>query len=539
MLGTLLKVYIRGMIASLFRGKRKNGATQKTSARSLLLFGILFAFVFIAFGYALLGFFYAIGTVTVATHPWLIYALMGLLVFCLDFFMTIFTAKSQLFEAKDNELLLSLPVKPRDILLARMLTILLTDYLFELMVAVPVMIAWFMLGQFSWLGMIAFVVSLVFMPLLALSLACLVGWILSLISAHVKHPQIVTTILSLTFLCVYMAFCMGINEYINLIVNNSAVVADAISTYLPMFSCLGYAIAYGDILSLFFFVLWMAIPFALTCIILAYTFTHIITTKRGGGKVVYRERRAHHRSQGGALLIREFRRLISSPTYLMNAGLGVLFIPIIGVTTGLLPSSLINEFIFSLTGRDAIEVFSAFAVIGMMFAASLAMFTAPSISLEGQAIYDIKALPIPGSTLLFSKLWMHLLIVCPVSLVTSLVCVILLSPSFIMGLFIFVTPLLFDVMFATVGLCMNIAMPRFDWDSEVAVVKQSASVGFTMLINMFGTMLLSAASVILGLYTSLPTWAILLMFSAVPAIVCSILLMWIYRRGNKIVINLG
>ncbi len=540
MLGTLLKVYLRGMLSGLKSGRRKNGTLQSTSKWSIVGLAVLFVVAFAALGYVFFEFIYAIGSVTKNISPWLIYALMGLLVFLVDFFMTIFTAKSQLFEAKDNELLLSLPVRPRDILLARMLAILLIDYLFELIITVPVMVAWCMLGQFTIPGLFCFILSLLFMPLLALSLACLVGWVLSLIAAHVSRPQVVSTVLSIIFLALYIAFCLGMNTYAQLIVTNANAVSVAIQKIFPMFAQLGYAITYGNFLSLLYYALWMIIPFVITCIILACTFVHIITTKRGGVNAVYREKNAHVRSHGIALLVREFRHLISSATYMMNAGLGLLFLPICGIAAFFVVDPAFAALIDSIPGMDAKALFPAGAALVLIFVSSLTMFTASSISLEGHAIYDLKALPIRGRSFLFSKLAMQLILITPLSLLASLLCMIALPCTPLMGLLLFVAPMIFNVFYAVFGLAMNIAFPAFDWVSETAVIKQSKSVCVTMIMNMFGTMLLSFGAVMLFIYVpTIPIWALLLMLCTIPLVASVVLLIWMAKRGDKILAKMG
>jgi ABC-2 type transport system permease protein len=62
--------------------------------------------------------------------------------FAMMFIGSIFAAKAQLYEAKDNELLLSMPIPPSAILASRMLTLLLINLAFDLMIAVPAGIAW-------------------------------------------------------------------------------------------------------------------------------------------------------------------------------------------------------------------------------------------------------------------------------------------------------------------------------------------------------------------------------------------------------------
>ena len=75
-------------------------------------------------------------------------------------FGTVFTAKAQLFEAKDNELLLSLPVRPRDILASRMVSLLLWNLLFGVLVAVPALLAWTQAARLPALGFVSFILLL-------------------------------------------------------------------------------------------------------------------------------------------------------------------------------------------------------------------------------------------------------------------------------------------------------------------------------------------------------------------------------------------
>ena len=50
---------------------------------------------------------------------WLYYAIVMLASLTITFILSIFETKSELFECKDNELLLSMPIKPSEILLSR------------------------------------------------------------------------------------------------------------------------------------------------------------------------------------------------------------------------------------------------------------------------------------------------------------------------------------------------------------------------------------------------------------------------------------
>ena len=85
--------------------------------------------------------------------------------FALMFIGSVFTAKSQLFEAKDNELLLSMPVPPGMILLSRMAALLAMNFVLELVVALPVFAAWLQYGTVNGVGILAFIVIVLALPL--------------------------------------------------------------------------------------------------------------------------------------------------------------------------------------------------------------------------------------------------------------------------------------------------------------------------------------------------------------------------------------
>ncbi len=538
MLGVLLKQQFLALYTGLRTGRRKNSvATPRSPLSAVLILGVL-GFCAIYFAFAFFGLFTVIFAGLTAEDAWLGFSLMGILIFLIDFVMTIFTAKSQLFEAKDNDLLLSLPIRPRDILLSRMLMILFTDYLFVLIVAVPVYIAWLASGGFSIGGMVCFLLTSAVMPFLALSLSCLVGWVLSLISAHLKNAALINSILSFTLLALYIALCMSMQSISQVLLTNATRIAPFIRKYLYPFYCLGDACANGNFLSALIYILVMVLPFVLTCYILSRTFIGLLTRKQGGVRRAYREASTRVRPLMVALIGREFRRLISSTSYLINACLGVVMMPVLGIGCFFLRDS----FVAMAEGMGLAPNIGAplIAIAGISMIGSMVFFTAPSVSLEHQTIYDIKALPLSGHSFLLAKVYMQLLIVIPVSLLSSLLCIIALPCSFVMGVLLLVCPPVFHLFFALVGLLMNIAFPRFDWENETAVVKQSLSVTLTMLINMiFGMLAVGVGAAVVFFLPVIPAWVVILGVTCIPALASVAMLWYLRARGDRILINMG
>ncbi len=539
MLWILLKQQFLSLLSSFRIGRRRNGVATRRSLPATLLILALLGYCGICFAIAFFGIFLTLFQAVIGTeNAWLGFAVMGLLVFLIDFVMTIFTAKNQIFEAKDNELLLSLPIRPRDILLSRMLAILLTDYLFEILIAVPAYIAWVVAGGFSPASLVCFILTAAVMPLLALSLSCLVGWVLSLITSRMKNAALLNTVLSLALLGGYLALCLGMQSYMQTILTNMSAIAPVIKKFFYPFYCLGDACANGNALSAFIYITVMVLPFVLTCFILAHTFFFILTRRQGGARRAYREVKTRVRPLAVALVVRELRHLFSSTGYLINAGLGVVMLPVLGVGFFFMKESL--AVMADGLGIAQNVFLPAVAVCTISLVGGLVVFTAPSVSLEGQSIYDIKALPLSGVDFLMAKVYMQMLIVTPVSLLTSVLGIIAMPCSFAMGVLLVLVPPIFHLAFTLIGLAMNLAFPRFDWDNETVVVKQSLSVTLTMLANLFGGSLVISGGLLLLIFVPvIPAWASILLMTLVPIAVSAALLLLIVKKGNQLVANLG
>ena len=188
MLKTLLRVRMAALLAA-FTGqsrKRKNQTKGKAAGYAFLMLYCFCAFVFL--------FYTSFSQFAAAFFPaglgWLYFAMFAIMAFALMFIGSVFTAKSQLFEAKDNELLLSMPVPPGMILLSRMAALLAMNFVFELVVALPVFVSWLQYGGASGSGILAFVVIVLVLPLFSLAVSCLFAWLVSLITSRMRNTFI-------------------------------------------------------------------------------------------------------------------------------------------------------------------------------------------------------------------------------------------------------------------------------------------------------------------------------------------------------------
>ena len=163
MLATLLRLRFRSLLGGTRRRKRTTGFVAFMGIVYLYLFfciGMLFYLLFssICEPFAALGlsWFYF----TLAALFGLVFSLVG----------TVFFAQAQLYNAKDNELLLSLPISPGTILLSRMVFLWLMDFAMNLLVLLPAALAYAWQIGFTATGYAAQVLLALLLPSLSMAL---------------------------------------------------------------------------------------------------------------------------------------------------------------------------------------------------------------------------------------------------------------------------------------------------------------------------------------------------------------------------------
>ena len=124
MIKALTLIRLRAMIGSL-GAKGKDGGVKPSGRWKILGISLLFLYLGGVFAYLSGSMAVMLAPVTIAMDMgWLYFTLFNTAAFTMIFLFSIFETKSELFECKDNELLLSMPIKPRDIILSRIFTVL-------------------------------------------------------------------------------------------------------------------------------------------------------------------------------------------------------------------------------------------------------------------------------------------------------------------------------------------------------------------------------------------------------------------------------
>lgn len=510
MIKTLISIRLRSMLSGV-TNRKKNGAKPAQTRAKTVGFVLIYLYVIAVFAFLFTSAALAMSALVTIGLDGIYFAVFTLLTFSVVFILSIFETKSELFECKDNELLLSMPIKPRHIVISRIFTILIFNYAEAALVMLPCIVVYLIKGG-GIVGALGAVIASVFLPLLATALASGVGYLVALLSRKLKRNSFVTVLISLLFLAVYFVAYNFFLEAMTAIEENSANVAEIMKGF-------GALLYIGEAVMLHY--LWTPIMVCV-CVLASYVayrvishgYLKIVTDRSGAKRKEYKAERLNRRGAFFALVIKEMRTFVSSATYMLNAGLGVILVVAIGVL-GLIKagelSLIIDSFAMAFPKVDVGG--TAYALISsvLVLVSSMIFISAAALSLEGKKLWILKTMPLDARTVLFSKAMPHIIITAPATLLASIMLGVAMGAPIEYWPFIILTPIASTVALAFMGISINTAFPKFEFEHETQPIKQSLatflamvgstvvavlSIALTVLVSVFFSPLLAAGAVL-------------------------------------------
>ena len=533
MIKTLLGIRLRSALINLIGGKSKNGKSRVSTGRVIAVV-IAYLYVIAVFGgmFSLLAAFTAPLMIS-AGLDWFYFAMFTVVAFAMVFVLSIFETKSQLFECKDNELLLSMPIKPRDIVISRIFTVLIFNYFETLLVMLPAIICYIVFGG-SVNGIIGSIIVTLLLPLLATSLSSGVGYAVALLAKRFKKNNFVTVGISLVFLLLYfwgysaLMGSIGEGETPDLVALGSSLsgmsfIGEA-SLLHPIFTPVYAAISIGSAFVAYF--------------LISKSYISIVTATSGSKKKEYKVSACKNSSQFAAIAKKEFSRFLSSSTYMLNSAIGIIFTVLISIAIFLNRESL-SLVVSELSAQVGIDLFGALAA-GLcslvVLTSGLNIISASALSLEGKSFWILRSMPVSAGTFLLAKTVPAVLIPLLPNLIASVFVIITARADFIHSLLIIIIPQIAGIVSALLGIVINALFPKFEFESEVQVVKQSMATFLAMLATTLYGFLNIALAVVFSLILGgsiLSMLMMLLLGLIISAVMLVLLLGPIKRKYDK------
>lgn len=427
----------------------------------------------------------------------------------------IFYIMSVFYFSKDMNILIPLPLKPGEVLGAKFITVLISEYLIALPILVPGLIIY---GAGSWSGIFYWLkgfILILLAPILPLAIAAIFVILLMRFVNVRKGKDLMVVIGSL----VGLSFGLGINlvtqnlpegneeEFIkNLIESNSGLIESIGNRFPPsIWATLG--LSRPGLEGWGYFLLFIAFSLAFL-LLLVWLGNHFFYRGYLSGQEIRKKIKTISKRDMDkgtskisspllALFWREWKLFIRTPIYVMNGLAGMIILPFFMfiplVTQGKDLEGLMD---FVLDPEHALIV--ALIALGiMMFASSMNMISCTAISREGQTFWVSKMIPVAPKYQILAKL-IHST---SLSLIGLMVIAIPLYFVFHMALFrlliIVLLALLGNGIINILGLMVDILRPKLEWNDPQEAIKQNLNVFFSMLISFLVIGILGAISAFL------------------------------------------
>lgn len=527
MMGTLLKKQIMEVFSWVYFD-RKNGKSRSKSG--IILYAALYLFIFIFLGFAFYQFADALcKPLADVGLGWLYFALMGLIAVALGVFGSVFNTYSSIYSAKDNDFLLSLPIPPAKILAVRLLGVYLMGLMYELIIAVPTAIVYFISVKQTFLSVLFNLLIPIVLSFFILTLSCILGFLVAAISSKIKSKNAVTVVLSLLFIAAYYFLYSKAYSIVQSILMAPQKFESSVRSILYPFYQMGKG-AEGNVFSFLIFVFIVALIFFVTYLVLSRSFLSIATANKGSAKKIYKETKTKSASVETALLKKELRRFLGCSIYMLNCGLGIIMMPIAAVVILIKGGDILG--LFSSLFGDNQGIFALLGVAAVCMLTTMNDITSPSVSLEGKNIWLVQSFPVSAKKVLHAKIKLHLILTVIPAVLLAVCIFIAFKISLPFVILSLVSILIFILLTALIGLALNLKMPNLTWTDATVPVKQSLCV----LLALFGgwAIVLALGGIYILTMNFITPAVYLILVSVLALGISALLLRWIDTKGAEI-----
>lgn len=415
---------------------------------------------------------------------------------------SVFNVVGMFYFSKDQDALLSLPVKAKDLMLAKYFASLLTSYIMLIILELPVMIG---VGIALKAGIVFYLYSLLIFlitPIIPSIISCIIVMIvLSFVSVGKSKNffMYAATIITIIFLIGY--------SYISqtFLLESLGGVMPSISSleamYLPYLKSL-FPFYNSAITSLLNYNNFLGFASIMTFIGINFIILFIFYNSFGGLylKGVTKNSGTSNKKKINAEGLRKIKKgstffelvkkdwlvIRRTPTYMLNLVLILLIVPFVFVvsmivsTAGTDDISILLEMI-NLNSPTAYLVI----IIAFLLFLSTSAVSATAISREGNSFWFMKAIPVDYRTQINAKVFLGFLIDVINTILIFVPLAIMFKIDFVYALLILIPLIIYILILNYLGILLDLKRPSLNWSNEIEAVKQNVNVLYAIFISIF------------------------------------------------------
>ena len=459
---------------------------------TLLLYAMLMAYcIAMCIGYGVVG--------IINAAP----VMCALVISVLAFFFTFFKTNGYLFNFKEYDMLMSLPLEAKTVAACKFMYMYVKSLPWYMSISVAMMIGYGIYARPYFFTYPLWLVLSFFLPVIPMLISAFLGFLIARISAGFRKTNIIQTVLTFIF----VIFCFSLRFIIEDLFRNDKVEAtletasemtgNAAKIYLPA-GWFAEAVSRYSLSAALLLIGVSALLFAAVFCMVGSSYRNINSAlKSHAAARNYRMTEQKKRSAVHAIAHKEFRRLTGSTAYMTNGALGEILAVLLGIITLIIGFDRIVAVVTQGAPIDPAMLQPAIPFIIYFFIGMVAT-TACSPSLEGKNYWIVQSLPIEKTTLYQGKMLFNMMLTVPFMVFATLCLCISAKVPLLNTLLYLILGFALCAFSTAWGCVCGIRHMRLDWENEIEVIKQGAAVAIYMLPNMFAVMGLMVLVVFLG-----------------------------------------
>ena len=414
---------------------------------------------------------------------------------------------SVLYFSSDIESILHLPLKVREIVSAKFITILTHEYAFVLFITGTIGGTYGYLESAGPIYWIKLVVVTIILPIMPLSIACILCIFLMKFNFITRNKDRFNMLIGIVGMGLAIVFNIGLqkmtrlpkDELMERLGNGDSLASTLFNN--PLIKAPMNFLSQNDIgsasMNFIFFVVF-TIGIFLIYIIIAEAFylksamsISSSSSKRKKISEVDLSKQSEKKSQIIAYMMKEIKLLLRTPAFFMNCVLVEILLPVfllipaiangIDITAIKEGLSKAREFVSS-NASETVALFAIGTFVITIFVAGSAIVSGTSITREGGSFYVNKFLPISAKHQIIGKLLSGVLINSIVLVYIIIINLVLGTPiiNFVVSI---TTCILTIILINITQILFDIIKPKLDWTNEYKAVKQNLMIFIMMMFN--------------------------------------------------------
>lgn len=503
---------IYGISALLYDRKRNKNSPIRIVLAVVLIALLLPTYImYVAFNTMLYRSYVSINQTSAYPVQFFAAACIVIMIFAISYIISYF------YMSKDLDTLLALPIKPRNIIFSKLLTILLTEYLFVFPILLPVV---FTYGVNEGVGIVYYLyafIALIVLPLVVLGIVSILVMVLmrgaNLGIKKDKAQRIIlfftlAVIMAIQFSITKMSSSMGQGDptaVVNVLLQNSNALLDVVSKIFFPASLAGKAMVFYDqtagLMHMLLF-LALALGVVVLCGILGEKFyIQAILSAAQSGKS--RQKKQTSRADMSAkrlhpvaaIFKRDMQMILKTPIFMYNSIGMMIMMPLVLVIMSVASGTQKQITPDMIAGHEVQVALIAGAVFA--FFTGFNPTAATTFSREGQSFWITKTMPVGTDEQMNARLLTHFLL----NFTTLFLCGIAIFFAMKINAFILVIAVLLGFI-ATVptgyfSFMIDASRPTLFWDNPQRAIKQNMNVLFAGLFQFLYLLVYGGISILL------------------------------------------